>query len=106
MRDSITINTKELERELRRRGLTLAQAGREMGFGSNYFNNIKSRGYIPKNTIIMLDKLYGIKEESYSAEKKEEMKAEEKPVEIDYDKLYEVVYSAVYQAMKMAWKEC
>lgn len=106
MRNSITINTKELEHEFRRRGLTLAQASRELGFGSTYFNNIKCRGYIPKNTIIMLDKLYGIKEESYSAEKKEEPKTQEKPVEIDYDKLYEVVYSAVYQAMKMARKEC
>ena len=106
MRDSIKINVKELEHELRRRGITLSEASREMGFRSNYFGNIKNRGYLPKTTILLLDKLYGIKEEQYSAEKKEEPKAEEKPVEIDYDKLYEVVYSAVYQAMKMAWKEC
>lgn len=103
--ESVKVDFKRLHEQLKQRGMNMSRASKALGFADNYFSAVKSSGVMPRRTAIMLDRMFGIKEEQYVVGAKEEPKAQEKPAEIDYDKLYEVVYTAVYQAMKMAWKE-
>lgn len=103
-RDCYDVDYSRLDYLLKKRGLTAAKAGRELGFSDNYFANVKARGRITKSGAILLERVFGIKAEDYSMNEAEPVN--EKPAEFDYDRLYEVIYTAVYQAVKMAWKEC
>ena len=104
--EMVEVNFEKLKEQFKKRGLTSAKAGRELGFSDNYFANVKARGRMSKSGALLLDRVYGIKESDYAVHEEQEVKVETIAQPIDYDKLYEVIYTAVYQAVKMAWKEC
>lgn len=56
---------EKLEAEIKRRGITNAQASVEIGRAPNYIATCIAQGNINKQSIILLEKLFGIEPESY-----------------------------------------
>ena len=100
--NNIKINSERLRKELRKRGYNLLSAGREMGFSGSYMGNVISRGAISESGANLLDRVCGIKRESYILQEEQE---QEEPQGFDYNKLYECIYTAVYHAAKKAWED-
>ena len=97
----------KLRAEFRKRGLTLTNVSREIGYSDSYISWTLQYGSITDSVAKMLDSQYNIKPESYIIP--DEPAAEPEPATydggIDYHKLYHTIYGAVYQAMKRALSE-
>lgn len=60
---NVNVDFDKLRAELFKRGLTITQASTQMGRSSSYFSGMKSKGYLPESTLIMLDSMWNIKYE-------------------------------------------
>ena len=100
---------------LAKKGVTPAEASRELGFCDWYLSNSAGRGYLTMPGVKGLERVYGINREEYEVSPVEEItptndellkpfNGEADPV-IDYYKLGNVIFEAVYQAVKTAWAE-
>lgn len=102
MKGTIDINSVALKAELKRRGYMQTDASAEMGFSKGYLGNVINRGQITESGANLLEKMCGIKRESYIVQ---EEQPKEEPQGFDYNKLYECIYTAVYHAAKKAWED-
>ncbi len=104
---SIKIDRDKLEKAVRKRGMTMADASREIGRNENYLANLKHYGTISKASMVTMEKVLNIKQEEVEFCDEQEQ-PEELPAlapALDLDKLYEIIYTAVYHAVKQAWKD-
>ena len=87
----VKINKEQFYKELKRRGITGAEASREMGFSDNYLASAVCLGELPERSIKLLEALFGIKPESYivTEEVKEEVKEEAPESVFDIDHVVE-----------------
>ena len=61
--NNMSVDFNKLEDEFKKRGLKATKVCDEMGRTSSYITCMKPKGYLPKATIIMLDKMWNIKYE-------------------------------------------
>lgn len=105
-KNMIKVDKGRLYAELVKRGVKAADVSREFGFNPNYIANSANLGRVTNATVLLLDRVYGIKREAYEAsEAPAEVKEAAESDGIDYDKLYQTIYAAVYHAVKKAWSE-
>lgn len=77
MSKMIAIDTEALRQAICDKGLTLAEAGKKLGFSRKYFVEILNRGSISPSGVVGLDYILGIKFEEYEAKQiEEEVEAE------------------------------
>ena len=57
------VDFNRLTTEFRKRGLTTAQASKQMGRSVSYFSGMKIKGYLPESTLVMLESMWNIKYE-------------------------------------------
>lgn len=106
----IEIDGEKLRAEIFKRGLTFANASKELGHANTYIGNVIARGLIPSHAAILLKSLYNIdldsykKPEIYHQESFIEKLQQQEPI-LDYDRLWKVIYTAVYEAIKKARTE-
>lgn len=103
MAKSVKVDGTRLQTALKRRGITMRQASQEMGYADSYLSyGCTKAGHLLPSVVIMLEKLYGIKQEEY--EVKPEATEEAKPVvpSFDMNELYKTIYTAVFNATKEA----
>lgn len=107
----IEIDGNKLKKELLRRGLTMSEVSKEMGFNESYLSNHVTSGFTSLETVKMLESLYHIKYESYQPDRFEPEQYEliqpvqESKVDIDYGELEKIIYRAFYKALRDAWDE-
>ena len=113
----IEIDGQRLKEILSKRGLTLAEVAREMGYATGFMNNVCSRNVINMTAAKMLNMIYHVPLDDYKkpeppAEPESEfeqltLNTEQKQVEplIDYERLWKVIYTACYEAVKKVWTE-
>ena len=111
MANMVNIIPEKLEYELKVRHLSNGDVSGALGHGRNYITDAYRRRRINSSSVKLLDMLYNIKPESYTAtEKVDEVDCEAvEPVRestvIDYEQLESVIFRAVYNAVKKAWSE-
>lgn len=94
------VDKSRLYAALKQRGASAQTASRASGYNDGFLSNACYEGKLTDTTVILLEKIYGIKEEEFAPVKKQDS-ASTKPVEtIDCDKLYQTIYTAVYHAYK------
>lgn len=59
------VSKTKLYEELKRRGITPAQASTELGFSAGYLSNIAMVGSIPERSALYLERVYHITPEDY-----------------------------------------
>ena len=123
----INIDADKLRGELKIRKLTTPKASTEMGYNSYFLTNSINRGTLSVPAVVLLDRLYGIKRESYeivpAAEPEPEPEPEQVPEpapnsfvslnqtdrrlwQMTGEDLYRVIYSASFAAFSAAIKGC
>lgn len=99
------IDGKKFESALKRRGIPMQQASREIGFASSYLGNCVALGRIRKAAVHTLKSLYNIEYNDIAPDSKTEEKHEPTNPVIDYGMMYKTIYGAVYEAVKKALAE-
>lgn len=119
---TLKVNSEIIRNQLQKKGLTLTDVSKKMGFASTYLSHklCKNPGVIGVSDSYILDSMFGLSREQY--EYKEPVKQEkEEPVEVeeekkdsclariyitedDWQKLYSVINKAVYEGVKRAWE--
>lgn len=59
------VSKNKLYEELKRRGVTPAQASQEIGFSAGYISNNAMKGEMPARAALYLERIYSIKPEDY-----------------------------------------
>lgn len=116
--ENYPIDCEKLKKELTRRGLTLAEASREIGRASSYLNHHTNEGYTNKSTIMILEKMFNLSYDAYKLEvpeqKPEQLETPEDQLKgqmtfqlptMTKDEFWKVIYTATYEAMKKAINE-
>lgn len=116
---TVRVDGDALRNELQKRNLKASEASKEMGFSSQYINNMIAdakrcgRGnivHISKAAVNLLFEMFNIRPESilYVEQKITPDVVEQKDsgtITMDEDTLYRIIYAAVYAAVKQAWNE-
>lgn len=103
MKKGHDVDKSRLYAALKQRGASAQTASRAFGYNDGFLSNACYEGKLTDTTVILLEKVYGIKEEDFAPVKKQDS-ASTKPAEtIDYDKLYQTIYTAVYHAYRQVF---
>lgn len=101
----VEVSPVMLRNEINKRHITLSKASLKMGYSDNYLNVCMDRGFVTKPAMIMLEQLFGIKEEDICTPKVDAVEVVNNPMTFDHVKLYNTIYSAVKNAMRDALNE-
>ena len=93
----IPINGEKLKVALKKRNLKRSVVSEEMGLSRCYIQSAINRNTISRSSIILLEKLFGIKFEEYSDGEQEKTESQPK---VDYDDLYNFILRAVKDALQ------
>lgn len=108
----VKIDGKKLQKELAKRCLRQNDVSLEIGYEQAYLAHCIARGTLRENTILMLEKIYGIPRDEYVVKEEppvieKEQTSEAVPAFDDefWKTLRMVISSAVYEAVHRAWNE-
>jgi lambda repressor-like predicted transcriptional regulator len=91
------IDGNALRAELKKRGLSLQQASREIGGSEKWLADCAQRGRMARSTMVLLEKVYNITPDSY---------IEKKPGETRIpDGLEDAIQKAVHEAITKYFEE-
>ena len=106
------IDGKKLQRELAKRCLIQKDVSKEIGYEQAYLAHCIARGTMRENTVVMLEKIYGIPRDEYTVKEETPVIEEEQTNEAVnafddefWKTLRMVISSAVYEAVHRAWNE-
>ena len=106
----LQINGLRLENAILKKGYSLQEASRQLGYSKYFLNNCRSRNTINNSCMVMLNSMFGISFEDIKRDEPEIIKVlEEEPAEavsekdvIDYERLWKVIYTATKKAITEA----
>lgn len=108
---TIRINAERFRSALKKRGVLISEAEREIGHTSGYFTKACKDGFFTQATVNHLRLAYNLDLSEYGEfDESEEIATEdEKPVKtievrVDFDMLKEIIYDAVHSAVKDAFQ--
>lgn len=76
-RNAVMIDRDKLKREFAKRGILANDVSRELGYGRNYLSSAMGIGKLRESVVVLLDRLYGIKRESYEITEEAEAEQQE-----------------------------
>lgn len=107
----LQIDGLRLENAILKKGYSLQDASRKLGYSKYFLNNCKNRNTMNNSCVVMLDSMFGISFDDIKKYEPEIIKAlEEEPAEavsekadcIDYERLCKVIYTATKKAITEA----
>lgn len=108
----VKIDGRKLQKELAKRRIKQMDVSKEMGYEQAYMTHCIARGTMRENTILMLEKIYGIPRDEYVVKEEPPVIKKEQSIEATngfddefWKTLRMVIASAVYEAVHRAWNE-
>lgn len=101
----VKIDPDKLKVEMRKRGLTYAQVGKDCGYSDNLLSNAYATGHIRGNIVKLFELLYHINPDLYVVKGEPKKEKVDVAPAFDWQRLYNVIYDASYNAFKKVLSE-